>query len=176
MLAKQDFLTDSPRPNATRLPSPDSLDNFRCRAAWDKVYDCHVATTVPDDIGPDDVAWAAGGFGIVVTPFYQNVGLNGMNQFVGGVFREQGDVINNAQCCYDFGAVFFGNDWALHPFQPLHRCVGVHPHHQQIAKPTRFGKVRHMATVKNIEAAVGKDDALPFGVQLLADCSKFGAV
>ena len=107
------------------------------------------------------------GVGGVVTAFRIDVRADGVDESGDARFSEKGDVIDAAEGGEDLGAVEFSVDGAGGAFESADRGVGVEGNDEGVAEGASMLEVADVTGVKEVEAAVGEDQATALGIHLV---------
>ena len=84
-----------------------------------------------------------------------------------GEFVEYRNIVHTRKAREDLRPLLLRKDGTLRTFQASNRAITVHTDDQYI--PQRFGllQITDMAEMEKVEATVGKDDPLPFLLEVL---------
>jgi hypothetical protein len=75
-------------------------------------------------------------------------------------FREDHDCVNKLQCRNHGGTLAFRHERTPRPFELSAGRIGVEADDEQVAESPGTLKVTHVAEMQEVEAAIGRDDAL----------------
>jgi hypothetical protein len=104
-----------------------------------------------DEIGADD---AVGG---PITTLHQHVGARRLDELVGRVGAEDGDVVDHLERRQHLGAVALAHQRTLGALgQAAHRAVAVETDDQHVTEPPGGAQVADVAGMQQVEDAVGK--------------------
>ncbi len=95
-----------------------------------------------------------------VAAFDQHVGQKGFDEVQRSVVIEEDDGIHYFEGGQGVGARLLVIDGAVWPLEAVHRGAAVQAYHQAVAQVARLREVVDMAVVQQVEATVGKHDAL----------------
>ncbi len=101
--------------------------------------------------------------GIVVAAFDDDIGADGDDEFKRRGLVEDDDSIDGGKSGQDAGALGLADDRTIRAFEAADGCVAVDGDDEPVAEATSLLEQCDVADVQQIEAAVGKDDALAVG-------------
>jgi alanine-synthesizing transaminase len=132
-------------------------DEFRCTKAFDRGHDPHATAPRPYLCRTDNCV------GVVVATLHNHVRLQFGDEPEGRGLIEHNDGVDGRQCRENAPSLAFADNGARRALQVANRFVAVNGDDQLVALPPRVFQKRDMSDVKQIEAAVGEDDALTRG-------------
>jgi hypothetical protein len=100
------------------------------------------------------------GFIRIVTTLYPYVGLDGSQKLFSSEIVENNHLIYRFQSGQDDGSVFLGVDGSIGAFKLPDGAVTVDANDQDVAKLAGLAQVGDVASVQDVEAAVGGHNAL----------------
>lgn len=119
-------------------------------------------------------------FRAVIATFDQYVGAYGFDELPGGIVSEENDGIDKKEGRQQHGPCLFGHNGALRALEPPHGSIVIEPDYQPVAQLAGLRQISQVPRMDEVEAAIGKDDALvqqPPGRQAAAQflgCEDFG--
>ena len=103
----------------------------------------------------------------VVATFHQHIRLDGLQQWLRGIGVERHDPVHYLQGCKHCHAALQGIDGTARPLQAADGFVAVHCQYQAIALASCRIQIAHMASVDDVEAAIGENNPFPLGPGIL---------
>ena len=102
-------------------------------------------------------------------PLTRIVGLERGDEFQGGRFIKNRDIIHTPEAGEDFCPLFLREDWPVRAFQTSNRTVTVHSDDQYISERFGFLQIADMADMEKVKTAVGKDDPFSLCLEIVED-------
>ncbi len=95
---------------------------------------------------------------LVVASLHQDVGTDAEDQVPGRVLPEENQRIDEPEGGEKGGAPILGDQRSIGPLEAADALVGIEADHKPIAQRASAGKIRDMAGMDQVEAAVRKDE------------------
>lgn len=149
--------------------SPHAVDNLGGGKALD-AGDNADGSAVAFDEAP---FFLMDGVELIVAAFGIDVGPQFVEEGQGTCIREDRDVVDAFEGGQDQGPFGLGVDGAARPFDFANRGVAIEPNDQYVALPRGFDQVGHVASVEDVETAVGPDNGSTLALNPLHDGLQF---
>jgi hypothetical protein len=134
----------------------NSFDEAGSGRTFDERKDYHLATRFFNPFPSHR------GFLGPIPSFDKDVGLERGDEFQGGGFIKNSDIVHTPKARENLRPLFLREDGPVRAFQASNRMIAVHPDDQYISKRFRFLQIADMADMENVETTVGKND--PFSL------------
>ena len=143
------------------LIAANGIDNSRSRTALCVIENPHLAAGRSNAVITGDLLRS------VIAPLDEDIRLQTTDQTFRCVLAKSDDPVDIFQRRYYTHALLKRIDRPPGPLQCRYRCIIIDRYYQTITKPTCLFKVDDMAGMKNVETAIGHDNAFTLGAQTL---------